>query len=238
MSKWLWIGLIVAVAAVFLIVLPKLESKNREKRLDAVYAKTEMTGNQIQQLFNNLPEVSEGAVVFAGNSLTAALPLTAFGKGKFVNHGISGALISTMIYQTENLKDEAPAMLFLEGGINDLLTGSTSQQVCASWSVLLDKLQKELPETKIAVQSVLPVRPQLITAARVPGINESVREINAFLYAECMKRNFLYADLYTHLQDDGQLNSRYTTDGVHLNSEGYIIWIEEIKPLLSAITTN
>ncbi|MGL5890219.1 MAG: GDSL-type esterase/lipase family protein [Bacteroidia bacterium] len=238
MSKWLWIGLIVAVAAVFLIVLPQLETKNREKRLDAIYAKTDMTGNQLQQLFDNLPEVSEGAVVFAGNSLTAALPLNTLGKGKFVNHGIPGALVSTMIYQTEGLKDEAPALLFLEGGINDLLTGSTPQQVCASWLALLDKLQKDLPETKIAVQSILPVRPQLISSARVPGINNAVREINAYLYAECMKRNLLYADVYTHLQEDGQLNDNYTTDGVHLNSEGYSIWIEEIKPLLSAITTN
>jgi lysophospholipase L1-like esterase len=238
MSKWLLIGLIVAVAAVFLIVLPKLETKNREKRLDAVYAKTTMTGNYIQQLFDQLPEVQEGAVVFSGNSLTAALPLQTLGKGTFVNHGIPGALISTMIYQTEGLKDEAPAQLFLEGGINDLLTGSTPQQVCASWSALLDKLQQDLPETKIAVQSLLPVRPQLIAEARVPGINNAVREINAFLYAECMKRNLLYADVYTHLQDGGQLNSRYTTDGVHLNAEGYTIWIEEIKPLLSVMKTN
>lgn len=238
MSKWLWIGLIAALAVVFLVVLPNVESSNRETRLDTIYAKTTMTGSHMQQLFNTLPEVREGAVVFVGNSLTAAFPFRQFKQANIVNHGIPGALVRTMIYQTEDLKEEAPALVFLEGGINDLLTGASAKEVCLSWDALLDKLQKELPETQLVVQSLLPVRQQLIRSAQVPGINASVREVNVHLYAECMKRNLHYADVYSHLQEDGQLGLKYTTDGVHLTSEGYAVWAQEIEPLLNDTTKN
>ncbi len=226
------------VAAVFVFVLPSLESANREKRLDNVYAKSKMTGTQIQQLFEKLPSQTEGAVVFAGNSLTYDFPLHILGKDKLINHGIPGAQISTMIYQTESLADAPPQMLFLEGGINDLLTGSNAQQVCRAWNALLDKLTAELPDTRIVVQSILPVNTQQLNSIRIPGLRDSIAAVNTHLYAECMKRNLVFADVYTRLQTDGQLNPRHTTDGVHLTPEGYAVWAEVIRPILSSASSN
>lgn len=232
MGKWLWFGLIALTAGFFLLVLPRLEKRNRAQRLDKVYAPVKMTGSQIQEIFSQLPDVPEGAIVFSGNSLTYGFPFEQLGDKVFINHGVPGAFVSTMILQTESLHDANPEMLFLEGGINDLLSGSSADEVCRSWNALLDKLTAELGDTRIVVQSVLPV------SIQKPGIHEAVRKVNAFLYAECMKRGLVFADIHTRLQQNGQLGYRFSTDGVHLTPDGYAVWVETIMPLLPRKTTN
>jgi hypothetical protein len=232
MGKWIWPGFIALTTGFFLWVLPRLEKQNREKRLDKVYAPVKMTGSQIQEIFNQLPEVPEGAIVFSGNSLTYGFPFEQLGEQPFINHGVPGAFASTMLLQTESLHDAKPAMLFLESGINDLLSGSSADEVCRAWSALLDKLSAELGATRIVVQSVLPVNIQK------PGIYEEIRKVNAFLYAECMKRGLVFIDIHTRLQQNGKLGIRFSTDGVHLTPDGYAVWVETIKPLLPQKTTN
>ena len=59
---------------------------------------------------------------------------------------------------------------------------------------------------------------------------ENIEEINKQLakYQEAI--HYTFVDLHTHFLDQKKLmDSKYTTDGLHLNVTGYTHWVEILK---------
>lgn len=81
---------------------------------------------------------------------------------------------------------------------------------------------QELPGAQVLFQSVLPTG--LGTAAKVQGLNQYLRTL-----AE--KTGATYIDLYpAFLLVDGAVNlNLYAGDSLHLNGNGYRVWIEKIR---------
>jgi lysophospholipase L1-like esterase len=65
---------------------------------------------------------------------------------------------------------------------------------------------------------------------------DEVLWVNAHLKDWCAKENVGFIDLYGRfkMSDGEKMNSRYTNDGLHLLGDGYLLWAEIIKPILSS----
>ena len=57
------------------------------------------------------------------------------------------------------------------------------------------------------------------------GVNDKVIELNLKLRELAKDFSYQYIDLFpAFLDTNNELDSQYTTDGVHLNGQGYLIW--------------
>jgi lysophospholipase L1-like esterase len=58
-------------------------------------------------------------------------------------------------------------------------------------------------------------------------------ELNRGIKTLCEKSGARYVDLHALMADaHGDLDARYTIDGVHLNGSGYQVWRAALLPLL------
>ena len=65
---------------------------------------------------------------------------------------------------------------------------------------------------------------------------QKLEERNSLLKERSRSRPFILIDLHSAFTDDeGLLDERFTTDGVHLNSSGYDNWVKFIHKDVSSI---
>jgi lysophospholipase L1-like esterase len=86
--------------------------------------------------------------------------------------------------------------------------------------------------TKIYVQSLFPVengRKEFPTYCN-PKINREVREVNEELQKYSAKNNITFIDTYSTFDLNGQLNPKYSVDGIHLSGQGYLLWTKLLRP--------
>lgn len=113
-----------------------------------------------------------------------------------------------------------PKVLFLAYGANDLLSwnGNVDGYINA-YSKVLDYLSTTLPNTKICVNSILPVSED--AAAKNPAFNYE-KEFNLKLKALCDSRNITYIDNRDLLNSIS--GKKYENDGVHPKPAYYKLW--------------
>ncbi|GGP56822.1 hypothetical protein GCM10009409_23700 [Shewanella saliphila] len=84
-----------------------------------------------------------------------------------------------------------------------------------------------MPTTRIYVQSLLPDYRDFITAL-AHSVKLQVKQIN--------DKKFTYIDLHgVFLTPQGTLNPKFTTDGAHLNREGYELWKQQLLPYMETL---
>ena len=98
----------------------------------------------------------------------------------------------------------------------------------------MDNLTIRSPETHVYILSVLPVNHEKFNISpqnqRYIDTNQII-ELNRDLEQLAKKyRNAEFIDLYPHFVDksDNELICNLTTDGVHLNDQGYSVWKDAI----------
>ena len=95
--------------------------------------------------------------VFLGDSLTEGLSLYGYVDASNVV-AVRGLNLITAQKKIKKIAKKNPQYLFVMLGINDLSwTGSTVSGVADSYKKLIEKIHKKTPETKIYIQSLLPV---------------------------------------------------------------------------------
>ncbi|HEY9736694.1 MAG TPA: GDSL-type esterase/lipase family protein, partial [Trichocoleus sp.] len=85
------------------------------------------------------------------------------------------------------------------------------------------------PEARIVVQSILPHGDENATWEGRDKLlalpNEQIRTINAELQQIATENGATYLDLYPLFANgNGELRADLTTDGLHLNWQGYMVW--------------
>lgn len=169
-------------------------------------------------------------VVFFGDSLTRDSNFsTAFPELNIVNLGYAGDSLKGMKNRIPMIQAVKPEKIFVMGGINGL-KDSNWEQSLAQYNELITELKKALPETQIYIQSVLPI------ADHKEGSicsNSTIATFNAELQKMAQEQGFLYIDLYTLYEQDGQLNPALARDGLHLLPEAYSLWEDAIAPFLA-----
>ena len=83
---------------------------------------------------------------------------------------------------------------------------------------IMQQLRRNHPQAEVFVQSILPTDTPNIS-------NERIRKINGKLAAIAREEQVSFLNLHSQFTDlDGKLDNQLTTDGIHLNPEGYAVW--------------
>lgn len=167
----------------------------------------------------------ETAIAFVGDSLTQ------FGEwnellqnAQVINRGISGDTTDDILARIEPIVELKPRKIFVMIGVNDLWhQKNTPEQIVENYETIFSYLKTETPNSKIYIQNLLPVN-----SVEFQGFKPSNQEIawlNQELKKISEKFNYQYIDLHSKFVNaQGELNTLYTYDGVHLNGKGYILW--------------
>lgn len=171
-------------------------------------------------------------VVFFGDSITEMYDLDAFYPNKgYINRGIGGDLTTDLIRRAETnviaLKPKAVVLLI---GTNDLNT-RTVDETAGSYYELLTILTNSLPNTRLIIQSVLPICTLSFPFSRIMisnRTNEKITALNEKIKGFCNEINtskpsldIVYVNTHAVLLDNDKLNKIYALDGLHINNYGY-----------------
>ena len=195
---------------------------------------------KIQTKYRELNQISllEPDMIFIGDSIVEYYPLQELlGTAKtIVNRGIRG-------YQTGLLLDNLDAHLYGDAvdqivlliGTNDIGKDIPMNEALDNLEGVIQSLNRDYPLSQIKLVSILPVNEgEEYKQTVYIRTNEKIREWNQAyeaLASAYMQVDFL--PIYDSLTDsEGQLQSAYTTDGLHLSVAGYQTLSEALKGVL------
>lgn len=168
--------------------------------------------------------------ILAGDSLSLWFPSEILPPERtWLNQGISGETSKGLLNRLALFDKTQPEMIFVMIGINDLIRGITDETLLANQQMIVRYLRRMHPRSKIVVQSILPHSAESVTwegRDRLLAIpNPRIRKLNERLRAIAKEENVIFLDLYPLFADaDGNLKTELSTDGLHLNPQGYLVW--------------
>ena len=168
--------------------------------------------------------------ILAGDSLSLWFPPELLPEGKnWLNQGISGEKTHGLLKRLNLFDKTQPESIFLMIGINDLIAGISDRAILENHEKIISYLQNAHPKSQIIVQSILPHGSQQATwegrekLLQIP--NSRIRKLNQQLLAIAKKRDVKFLNLHPLFADSrGNLRLELSTDGLHLNSQGYVVW--------------
>ena len=195
---------------------------------------------KIQTKYRELNQVSvlEPDIIFIGDSIVEYYPLQElFGVAKtIVNRGIRG-------YQTRLLLENLDAHLYGDAvdqivlliGTNDIGKDIPMNDALDNLEGVIQSLNRDYPLSQIKLVSILPVNEgEEYKQTVYIRTNEKIREWNQAY--EALASAYMQVDfvpIYDSLTDSkGQLQSAYTTDGLHLSVAGYQALSDALKTYL------
>lgn len=195
---------------------------------------------KIQTKYRELNQISllEPDMIFIGDSIVEYYPLQELlGTVKtIVNRGIRG-------YQTRLLLENLDAHLYGDAvdqivlliGTNDIGKDILMNEALDNLEGVIQSLNRDYPLSQIKLVSILPVNEgEEYKQTVYIRTNEKIREWNQAY--EALASAYMQVDfvpIYDSLTDsEGQLQSTYTTDGLHLSVAGYQALSEALKGVL------
>ena len=195
---------------------------------------------KIQTKYRELNRISviEPSIIFIGDSIIEYYPLQELlGTSKtIVNRGIRG-------YQTGLLLDNLDAHLYGDAvdqivlliGTNDIGKDVPMSQALTNLESVIQSISRDYPLSQIKLVSILPVHQgeeykqtvYIRTNEKIKAWNQAYQELaSTYMQVE-------YVSVFENLLDqEGQLKSDYTTDGLHLSVSGYQALSETLKTRL------
>nr|WP_044171207.1 SGNH/GDSL hydrolase family protein [Oscillatoria sp. PCC 10802] len=168
--------------------------------------------------------------ILAGDSITMWFPPELLPPGRiWLNQGISGETSEGLLKRLTLFDRTEPETVFVMIGINDLIRGVADDTILNNQRLIIQDLRSVHPYTQIVVQSILPHSADKATwegRERLLAIpNQRIRKLNKELAAIAAEQGVEYLDLYPLFADaQGNLPMSFSTDGLHLNSQGYLVW--------------
>ncbi len=168
--------------------------------------------------------------ILAGDSISLWFPVELLPPGRvWLNQGISGETSEGLLKRLTLFDRTQPQTVFVMIGINDLIRGVGDETILNNQRLIIQDLRSVHPYTKIVVQSILPHSGNKATwegRERLLAIpNDRIRQLNKQLAAIAAEQGVEYLDLYPLFADaQGNLQVEFSTDGLHLNSQGYLVW--------------
>jgi lysophospholipase L1-like esterase len=219
--------------SVLLLACPALahaQSLPTNQRLyDTVTTMPELYASRIAK-FEAEPVVT-GRVIFLGNSITQGGDWAALtGDSTVINRGIGADLAFSLRKRLADVTRRRPSKLFILIGINDISKDIPDAVIAAEYRALVDSVRAQSPETRIYVQSILPLNPTVKNFPQHYDKQARVIAVNRLLRAMARETGVRYVDLWPLFVDRrGLLDARLTGDGLHLNRQGYDRWVAYLK---------
>jgi acyl-CoA thioesterase I len=188
--------------------------------------------SQLTAVAAQVPNAKVSVVMF-GDSITQgwSQQAPAFFEGRpYVNKGISGNTTTQMLQRFKaDVLRQAPAVVVILGGINDLATGTDAKTVAAiesNMGAMIDQAKKN--RIRVVVASILPVgyEPEgmQVFVAKRATVNQTIQRINARFKKLATAKKVGYLDYYSALTTPtGELVRKYNADNVHITVDAYAV---------------
>ncbi len=172
-----------------------------------------------ESIFEHLPPVAHG-IVFLGDSHIGQYEWGEMFPGA-VNRGIGGDTTVGLLKRLPGVVRTNPRAIFLAIGCNDHGNlGFTGQQSLEKIREIVAIIRRDSPQTVIYLQSLVPSR----QSQKNPPRHEISAGMKRMAEEDAGEDKVRYVDFSGALLKDGLLDTKYTFDGEHLNSDGYDIW--------------
>lgn len=195
---------------------------------------------KIQTKYRELNQVSvlEPDIIFIGDSIVEYYPLQELlGTAKtIVNRGIRGYQTGLLLENLDaHLYGDAVDQIVLLIGTNDIGKDIPMNDALDNLERVIQLIARDYPLSQIKLLSILPVNEgEKYKQTVYIRTNEKIREWNQAY--EALASAYMQVDfvpIYDSLTDSkGQLQSAYTTDGLHLSVAGYQALSDALKTYL------
>jgi lysophospholipase L1-like esterase len=148
------------------------------------------------------------------------------------NRGISGDTTDRLIERLEdNLFNIKPRNVVLLIGTNDFGLKADLDYVYNNIKFIVETILERCPDVNLILEAVLPVGGKIQNPKR--RYNKKTLKLNEKLKLLAQTKNIAYFDITDKISDKhGNLDSKYTYDGLHPNVYGFEITAKEILKLL------
>ena len=213
---------------------PTFSIDQLEKRHPLTYQQwVNLLGKEAKAIVKSKPD---RLTILAGDSLSLWFPSELLPSDRiWLNQSISGETSIGLLKRLNLLDNTEPQAVFVMIGINDLTKGTSDQELLDSHKQIITALKQAHPNSKIVVQSILPHGANLDAALEkrqqlLEISNERIHTLNQTIETIAKDAGVAYLDLQSLVVDDeGYLRSEFTTDGLHLNRQGYLVWRSAIQ---------
>jgi len=222
----------VLMMTMLLPLIGHAQGKVTNQRLyDTVGFLPEFYAPQVEK-FEKEPVVP-GRIIFLGNSITY------LGDWKkllhdstVINRGLGGDITFGVLKRLNEVIRRQPSKLFLLIGINDIGKDIPDAIIADNIRKIISRVQAESPSTKIYVQSILPVNPEVPNFPQHYDKQEHVLNTNKLIKQVAENSNCTYVNIHDLFTDSqGRLEAKYTMDGLHLKpiGDGYEKWVAYLR---------
>lgn len=183
--------------------------------------------------FEKMRPIDSTDIVMLGNSLTElGGDWNKLLRWKRIrNRGIAGDDAAGIMGRLIQILPGKPKKLFLMVGVNDLSHNLSPEQVVELCKQVIEKIRREAPETKLYVQSLLPINESFGRWKTLEGKTDDVARINRALRIYCAAQGITYINLFAKFVRHGtnEMRKELTVDGLHLTPFGYKVWAFELR---------
>jgi lysophospholipase L1-like esterase len=175
--------------------------------------------------------VVTGRIIFLGNSITEMGNWQkATNDTTVINRGIGGDITYGVLKRLKDITDRQPSKLFILLGINDIGKDIPDAVIADNYLKIVKEVHDKCPQTKIYVESILPLNPTMANFPQHYDKEEHVLSVNKLLKANAQAGNYTFVDIFHLFVDaDGRLKSQYSYEGLHLKPEAYLMWVDYLK---------
>ncbi len=192
---------------------------------------TKTTADLYKDIYSYCPNDSS-EIIFLGNSITSGFMVEEFFPGLNVkNRGIWGDQTIDMLNRIEEVIEANPKKVFILAGINDIVRHVPLDETIQNMEEIILKIQQSSPETKIYIQSILPLTRHASDYFfdDPEQAQKMIGYANQKLKQMCNVRNVKYVAINESFMKEGALNEVYSWDGIHINGKGFLVWYKQIN---------
>lgn len=163
--------------------------------------------------------------VFIGDSITDYGEFQEYFPDEVVlNRGIRNDVAKGVLDRIQEVVERNPKKAYLMIGVNDIRYGTDAKDFESRVHTIVESFEGK--DTQLFIQSILPVNNGLfgneVSNKKVKAFNDVLRRI-------ADEKGITYIDLHESFTDkNGQLDEKFTVDGLHLNGAGYEVWVDKL----------
>ena len=191
--------------------IQRLEERERLERYG-------IEGERVEE--RSMREIFSTSVIM-GDSIAEAFSAYNILHGSSVVAGL-GARLDAVEGDIARVVEINPQFLFLSYGRNDIImTNGDIELFLAYYGALLNRLHLELPGTRIFVNAIFPVHPDVVEANPMLAY---IEEYNRALRGLCEQRQVTFIDNSSWVQPD-----YFAEDGIHFQFQFYKMWLNRMR---------
>ena len=219
----------ILLTGVFSILL--VENNCRQKDSDVF---VQYYNNKCQSYSEENKTLEKGQIVFLGDSLTEGCTLGDYYSDlplKSYNRGIGGDTTNGLLNRLKvSAYEVLPSKIVILIGGNDILRGFSNARIARNYKKILNEIKDNLPNARVYCVSILPISDSVQSNVNVDKFISKAKVVNDKIETLANERGYGFIDIHSDFANDkGYLSNVYTTDGVHLTQDGYLLLSSKVK---------